>query len=162
MCTNNIGERGENLVRLRLLKYNIFNVYFLGDKAPIVDILLEINDKRKPYLGLAQIKSTEQENCYTENGRMKTPVPKEKLLSLINRPLPTYVIGADLNNEIIHIAPAFDKTINYSSIPPNLVLDNKYPEQYKANLEKLCNDITNYWDNMQVMPYKTSYQSSLT
>ena len=46
--TNNIGDRGENIVRLRLLKYNIFNVYFHGEKAPIIDFLIEVNDEEYP------------------------------------------------------------------------------------------------------------------
>ena len=34
---NSIGVRGEHIFATRITQGNIFNVYFLGDKAPVVD-----------------------------------------------------------------------------------------------------------------------------
>lgn len=49
MTSNIIGNIGENIIALRLSKYGIFKVYFLGEKAPIEDFLLEILDEATPY-----------------------------------------------------------------------------------------------------------------
>ncbi len=158
---NNIGRRGENLVCLRLMKFNVFNVYFLGEKAPIMDFLIEIIDKDTPYCCALQVKSTEVRNCYDKEGNMRTKVSEGDLKELIKRPLPTYVVGVDLNEEIIHIAPAFDENVKFNTIPPRLVLSNKDREKDKSNLNKLKADIIRYWNEIGISGHKNFYQSIL-
>jgi hypothetical protein len=58
LTQNEIGDAGENLAMLRLEKHGIFRAYFLGAKAPIVDLLIEITDEKTPYQALIQVKST--------------------------------------------------------------------------------------------------------
>ena len=57
---NAVGDRGESIFHSRITEHYMFNVYFLGEKAPIVDFLLEIRDEKKPYYCIVQVKSTEQ------------------------------------------------------------------------------------------------------
>ena len=52
------GERGESIFKTRITQGDLFAIYFLGEKAPIVDFLLEINDKDTPYPFMVQVKST--------------------------------------------------------------------------------------------------------
>lgn len=161
MTSNIIGNIGENIIALRLSKYGIFKVYFLGEKAPIEDFLLEILDEATPYQCLTQVKAVgDREKQYTQEGNMNTPVPKEKLKKLINRPLPTYVGGADIEKEVVYIAAAFDPNIKYSSIPPKLKIDNEDKERSKRALIRLRDDIINYWNSIQIHNYKSSYQST--
>ena len=70
ITTNVVGGAGENLTALRLEKDGYFNVYFLGEKAPIEDFLLEIRDEAHPYHCLLQVKSTEMEERYLKNGNI--------------------------------------------------------------------------------------------
>ena len=161
LSTNIIGDIGENTVALRLSKYGIFKVYFLGEKAPIEDFLLELLDDAQPYHCLIQVKAVGQANKYDEKGNMKTPVPYCKLKKLIERPLPTYVAGADIEDEVIFIVPAFDINIKYSTIPPKLKIDNVDKARSKRDLEKLRDDIINYWEKANMPNYKKNYISIL-
>ena len=60
LSANIIGDIGENTVALRLSKYGIFKVYFLGEKAPIEDFLLEIIDEAHPYHCLIKVNAIDQ------------------------------------------------------------------------------------------------------
>lgn len=161
LSANIIGDIGENTVALRLSKYGIFKVYFLGEKAPIEDFLLEIIDEAHPYHCLIQVKAIDQAKKYDKNGNMKTPVLYSKLKKLIERPLPTYVAGADIEEEVIFIAPAFDVNIRYNTIPPILKIDNVDKVRSKSDLEKLRDDIINYWNQANLPNFKKHYISTL-
>jgi hypothetical protein len=158
---NEIGDAGENLAMLRLEKHGIFRVYFLGEKAPIVDFMIEITDENTPYQALVQVKSTSAKNRYNKNGYMKTPVPNEKLQKLWERPLPTYVVGADVEDEVIYIAPAFKTDGTYNSIPPRLKIDNRSVANDKVSLNRLKNDIINYYHSHQIPNYKQAYKTTI-
>lgn len=157
---NSIGNSGENLAQLRLSKHEVFNVYFLGEKAPIADLMIEINDENTPYQALIQVKSTNANNRYNVgDGALKTPVPDDKLLKLRNRPLPTYVVGADLVSELIHIAPAYQNDGSYPSIPPRLKIDNQNVPNDIAALNQLKEDIINYYRLHNIPAYKQNYRT---
>lgn len=157
--TNIVGERGENIFRTRITQYGIFSAYFLGEKAPIEDILLEINDEKTPYSCLIQIKSTEQ--GYNKKKQLKVSVPKKKFKALLNRPLPTYVAGVDLNNEIVFITPAFKDLDRTASMKTNNKLDFNDQITTKNTLDELKNDIINYWNSMNVLNVKSNYNSKI-
>jgi len=80
---------------------------------------------------------------------------------LIARPLPTYVAGVDIEAEVVFIAPAFDKTVKYTSIPPKLTIDNVDLGRSKVDLERLRNDIVNYWNSIGITNHKSSYRSTI-
>lgn len=160
--SNVIGGAGENLTALRLEKDGYFKVYFLGEKAPIEDFLLEILDEDHPYHCLLQVKSTSKESRYLQKGYISTPVPSEKLNKLVHRPFPTYVVGADVEDEVVYIAPAFKENDDYPSIPTCFRLDNKDIELRKTNLELLRDDIIRYWEDSNIFDYKfNSFQSNI-
>ena len=109
--TNVIGDRGEMIVSTRLMEYNLFQVFLLGGKVPAFDLLVEIipqNVNEKPYQFLVQVKTTSRVNCFTQQQRLKTPIPQGKLDALIGRPLPSYAAGVDLNTEDVYLVPCFD------------------------------------------------------
>lgn len=154
ITTNVVGGAGENLTALRLEKDGYFKVYFLGEKAPIEDFLIEILDEAHPYHCLLQVKSTSMEERYHKNGNIITPVPNDQLLKLIHRPLPTYVVGADVEEEVVFIAPANNDSKKYPSIPTSFRLDNKDKALRIANLEKFRDDIIRYWEESNIFDYK--------
>lgn len=154
ITTNVVGGAGENLTALRLEKDGYFKVYFLGEKAPIEDFLLEIRDEEHPYHCLLQVKSTNMEVRYLKNGNIITPVPIDKLKKLLHRPLPTYVVGSDVTDEVVFIAPAYKEGVKYPSIPTTIKLDNNDKALRIANLEKLRDDIIRYWEESNIFDFK--------
>lgn len=165
MNTNVIGDIGEMLVSTRLMESDIFFAYLLGGKVPAFDILAEIipGPNEMPYQFLIQVKSTDRQNPYTVNGnRIKTPVPKKKLGTLVDRPLPTYVAGVDLNTEDIFIVPAFDKNARYSSsLPTSFKLSHGQKAANKLLLIQLKEDVIRYWQGLNIDTYKTTFKSSI-
>lgn len=161
MNTNLIGDRGESIFNTRITEHEMFNVYFLSAKAPIVDFLIEIADEATPFQCLVQVKSTSQ-GYLKRNGKLKAKVPADKMQKLINRPLPTYVAGVDLKNERVYICPAFNDANAYtSSIPITHILDKQNAVATQQTLDMLKQDIIEYWNNANVNLYKTSFRSRL-
>lgn len=164
--TNVIGDRGEMIVSTRLMEYNLFQVFLLGGKVPSFDLLVEMipqNANEKPYQFLVQVKTTSMTNCFTLKHRLKTPVPHEKLDALIDRPLPSYTAGVDLNTEDVYLVPCFDTNSGYSgSIPTNNKLVNKPKTPNNlALLQRLKSDIIDYWHGLNIDTYKPQFNSTL-
>ena len=164
--TNIIGDRGEMIVSTRLMENNLFQVFLLGGKVPSFDLLVEMipqNTNEKPYQFLVQVKTTSMTNCFTLKHRLKTPVPHEKLDALIDRPLPSYAAGVDLNTEDVYLVPCFDTNSGYSgSIPTSnrLVNKPKTPNNL-ALLQRLKSDIIDYWHGLNIDTYKPQFNSTL-
>lgn len=156
---NAIGDRGESIFNTRITQDNLFKVYFLGEKAPIVDFLLEILDPATPYYFLVQVKGTTL--GYQAGGNLKACVEEDKMIKLLQRELPTYVAGVDVDREIVYLCPAFDPTTRYPSIPVthSLQLVNKVAS--RAILDLLKQDVINYWANSGMSNYKATYHSIL-
>lgn len=164
--TNVIGDRGEMIVSTRLMEYNLFQVFLLGGKVPSFDLLVEMipqNTNEKPYQFLVQVKTTSMTNCFTLKHRLKTPVPHEKLDALIDRHLPSYAAGVDLNTEDVYLVPCFDTNSGYNgSIPTNnrLVNKPKTPNNLVL-LQRLKSDIIDYWHGLNIDTYKPQFNSTL-
>lgn len=165
MIKNVVGDVGEMEVSVRLMESGLFIVFLLGGKVPAFDLLAEIlpNKKEKPYQFLIQVKSTDESSPYTvREHRLITPVPKAKLNELIDRPLPTYVAGVDLSTKDIYLVPAFDRKAGYGgSIPTKLKLVSNNRKANKVQLQKLKNDVIDYWKGLDIDNYKPSYNSAL-
>lgn len=161
MNTNLIGDRGESIFNTRITEHEMFNVYFLSAKAPIVDFLIEIADEATPFQCLVQVKSTSK-GYLKRNGKLKAKVPVDKMQKLINRPLPTYVAGVDLINEKVYICPAFNDANAYtSSIPITHILDKQNTVATQQTLDMLKQDIIEYWNKANANLYKSSFKSRL-
>jgi len=158
MDKNAIGDRGESIFTSRITEGFLFRVYFLGEKAPIGDFILEINDESTPYECMIQVKSTR--TGYNASGNLKAKVSKGKLTKLTNRPLPTYVAGVDEIDEKVYICPAFNANSAISSIPTNHILEKGNPVSL-ITLRVLKEDIVNYWQSINIQNHKTNYNSIL-
>lgn len=161
MNTNLIGDRGESIFNTHITEHEMFNVYFLSAKAPIVDFLIEIADEATPFQCLVQVKSTSQ-GYLKRNGKLRAKVPVEKMQKLINRPLPTYVAGVELKNEKVYICPAFNDANAYtSSMPITHILDKQNTVATQQTLDMLKQDIIEYWNKAKANLYKSSFKSRL-
>lgn len=152
-------------VSVRLMEFGLINVFLLGGKVPAFDLLAELipqNAQEKPYQFLIQVKSTDIAHPYTKKDRrLKTHVSDKKLQALIDRPLPTYVAGVDLNTADVYLVPAFDRTKSFrNSIPTGFKLINKPKKNSnKKELQRLKDDIVQYWQHLNIDKYKPHYNS---
>lgn len=165
LMTNAIGDTGEMVVSIRLMETGIFMVYLLGGKVPSFDILAEIipsDNKEMPYQFLVQVKTTIKNPAFTiRDHRLKTPVPKDKLDALIDRPLPSYVAGVDMSTHNVYLVPAFDRNAGYGgSIPDTLCLISNDPGN-GAKLTRLKNDVRDFWQCLNIDMYKPNFKSAL-
>ena len=156
---NAIGDRGETIFNTRITEGNMFKVYFLGEKAPIVDFLLEILDEDKPYYFMVQVKSTEQ--GLDRKGFLKAKVPQDKLKKLVRRLVPTYVSGVDIKTETVYLCSAFDEEADYSKIPTTHLLNFSQKQITKHNLALLKQDVINFYQYCTLKTYKSNFQSLL-
>lgn len=167
LTTNAIGDIGEMTVSIRLMEFGSINVFLLGGKVPAFDLLAELiphDDQEKPYQFLIQVKTTNTKHPFTKRvKKLKTPVPDKKLKALINRPLPTYVAGVDLNTFDVYLVSAFDRTKSFrNSIPTGFKLEGKpNVAANKRNLNRLWDDVKRYWLNLNIDTYKPNYNSSI-
>lgn len=143
-----------------LMTGQIFSAELLGGKVPSFDVYAEVFDQNKPYPFLVQIKTSTMKNMYNQNS-IKTPVPDAKLISLCNRPIPTYVAGFDMRHNILYIAPAFSGTEKYASIPLIHKIELYNPAAAEAELRKLRDDVLAFYDNNNIPSLKKSYTSTL-
>lgn len=152
-------------VSIRLMESKIFIVHLLGGKVPAFDLLVELipGPNEIPYQFLIQVKSTNSQNPYTVRmDRIKTKVTNKKLKELVNRPLPSYVAGVNLNTKEIFIAPAFDKNVGYtSSIPTTFKLVYGQKVANKNMLQILKDDVISYWEGLNIYTYKTTFNSRI-
>lgn len=160
MDPNAVGDRGESIFSSRITFEYKFKVYFLGEKAPVGDFILEINDETTPYECMVQVKATEA--GYQPDGRLKAKVSTAKMQELINRPLPAYVAGVDITSETVYIAPAFNDTHNYAtSIPVTHKLAQNDSVASRATIAALKQDIIDFWNKSGLSTYKSTFVTAL-
>ena len=162
--TNIIGDNGERYAAIRLTQGQLFDVIELGGKTPAFDLLCRINDKQKPYQFLVQVKAIDTAPIYTKKlpVRIKTPVPDKKYKPFQLRPLPTYVAGVDNTTGDVFISAAFRAANNYrNNIPTTYKLSQSDKFASLANLQRLKNDVIDYWDGLDIRVYKPAFNSAL-
>lgn len=161
MDNNDIGNRGESIFATRISANYDFKVFFMGEKAPVGDYILEINDENTPYECMVQVKGTTV-GYNVGDGRLKAKVEPEKLQRLLNRPLPTYVAGVDVNKEEVFIAPVFNAAHDYTAtIPVTHKLALNDPVASQATLAALKQDIIAFWTHARFADSKATFNTGL-
>lgn len=157
--TNAMGARGESIFKIRITEHYLFTGDFLGDKFPIVDFLLEVNEPTGTYPFFVQVKSTEK--GYDANGNLQIKVPKNKYRALQRKPFPTYVAGVDVNKEIVYLCSAFQKNKTISSMPTRHCLKFSRKKRTLCTLQLLKQDVIDYWDGLYTKVNKDTFRSKL-
>lgn len=160
--TNIIGERGENLATGLLMTDEIFFAKVLGGKVPSFDVYAEIFDNATPFPFLIQIKTTTKKNRYNIKS-IKTSVPDKTVKELSAKPIPTYVAGFDMIDNILFVAPVFTGKEHYPSIPIKHKIELSKPTAAAIELKLLRDDVLNFYKNkvVDVQHYKQTYISQL-
>lgn len=156
---NNVGESGEKLVAYILCYFPFFRVYFLDGKAPIEDFLGEINNESTPYPFFVQVKSTTEGTNGV--GNLNTQLEDSRRLALINRPIPTYLAGVDLNKLEVYFCPVFDVNVKYGVIPAKHVVKVTDLTNWAKEMSALKQDVINYWQLSGAVNFKPTYKSNL-
>ena len=155
-----IGQSGEGLACAVLGFFGVFRVFFLGENEPIVDLLIEIADENTPFYAMAQVKSTTLLPDRTK--ALTTPIKKEKYNALINRPLPTYIVGVDLNKVQLYISPVIKEVdSDVTKIQQSHVLDFNDLDHLAVELVQLRTDIIAFWHFFNLPANKPQFSSLL-
>lgn len=95
-----LGDRGEAIFRVLMTEFDladgpIFRPYFLGEKWPLVDFIVELlgAGDTTPYF-FVQVKTTWAGYTQKEK-RLKVGVSGDAVRLLASYPAPTYVVGID-------------------------------------------------------------------
>ena len=147
---NGIGASGENIAKAILEYLQAFRVVFLGEKFPVVDFYVEINDAENSYPFMVQVKATTSE------------LTKRKHLQLHKKPIPTYVGGVHIDTATLYITPTMTGKVKISTIAPDCVLSLDDKEANLDNVLRIKNDVMAYWDSLDAKNKKAAYKSLLT
>jgi hypothetical protein len=151
---DHLGRRGENIAFVRLTEVcqandlPYFVPYFLGDKWPLFDALVELvgTGNKTPFF-FAQVKATRA--GYNAKGRLKVEVAKSDVLGIVLYPAPTYVIGIDERQErayVVAVHGAMNRKISSLSTAHEL---------NPTTLKQLWDEVRDYWKDKD-MAQKTS------
>lgn len=160
--TNLIGERGENFATGLLMTDEIFFAKVLGGKVPSFDVYAEVNDDNTPFPLLIQIKTTTKADRYNKNS-IRTAVPDKTVQELAMKPIPTYVAGFDMVDNVLYVAPVFSGVEHYPSIPTKHKIELNSPTNATVELNLLKNDVVNFFKyaKLDIQKLKQSYKSQL-
>ena len=160
--TNLIGERGECLATAILMTDEVFFAKILGGKVPSFDVYAEVNCDNTPFPLLIQVKTTTMNDRYN-SASIKTPVPDKTIQELSAKPIPTYVAGFDMVDNVLYVAPVFNGTEHYPSIPINHKIELNNPANAVKELNLLKDDVVNFFQNKKqdIQNYKQTYKSQL-
>jgi hypothetical protein len=155
---NFIGDRGEyiftTLISEKTSSGYLFNPIFLGQKWPTSDFYVELFKTSKPMFCFFQIKATSKGYTVKEQ-KLKINISKNNLEKLSKLPAPSYVIGI---NEITK--KGYIISVNGDNIKAINNLPTTYPLN-KTNLEKLWQEIKQFWNNSNNYDFKNNqFQSN--
>jgi hypothetical protein len=143
-----IGQRGEALFFVLMTKPlpergRLFRLQFLGDKWPLVDYIVELEDAGtiRPFF-FVQVKTTTEGYTRREQ-RLKVKISSEQIRGLAAYPAPTYIVGIDEENETGYIVSANGENTNALSS-----LNTSFPLN-QTNREYLWNEVKVYWETHQ-------------
>lgn len=142
--SNELGQRGEFLFSTMITRFHgrdipIFRPYFLGDKWPLVDFVVELLNAGDitPYF-FAQVKTTR--SGYTKKDkRLRVSIRQEDMRKLALYPAPTYIIGIDGAREEGYIVSANGEWLRgMSSFPTTFPVDEN-------NQDTLWKEVRRFW-----------------
>ena len=118
-----------------------FRPYFLGDKWPVVDFIVELLGvtNATPYF-FVQVKTTQ--TGYTRQKRLKVRISTGNVHLLAAYPAPTYVVGIDE-----HKKTGFLVSANGESGTALSSLSTQFPIN-KANRALLWKEVRDYWSSL--------------
>lgn len=151
MAADDVGDRGQWLFCLLLTQIcpgrnePYFRPAHLGDKYPTFDYLVELVGS-EAYFFLAQVKSTSQ--GYRKGSgtrRLRVNVDKEDVQRMGVSPIPTYVVGIDVPQEVGYLLSMnVPRKAGLGGLPAKYQLDC-------GNLQRLWQEVHNFWASRNIV-----------
>jgi hypothetical protein len=139
-----LGDRGEAIFRVLITELDsvtgpIFRPYFLGEKWPVVDFIVELLGvgNAVPYF-FVQVKTTRTGYTRREK-RLKISVAGDDIRRLASYPAPTYLVGIDkVSRSGFLVSANGENRESLSSLSTQFALD-------AANRRLLWEEVRDYW-----------------
>lgn len=144
---NVTGQMAERIVWLALSRpvagrygRSLFRATFLGDKHPVVDLLVETLGARGEVRGLffAQVKGTTVARPGTS--RIQISISPESFNHLVSYPVPTYVVAVDVVRGKPYITAAHRRRRRWTSGIPT-----RYSLQDDESMIRLYREVDSFW-----------------
>ncbi len=145
-----LGDRGEAIFRVLITEFDtaagpIFRPYFLGEKWPVVDFIVEIVGAGAsiPYF-FVQVKTTRAGYTQKEK-RLKVSVSGDDIRLLASYPAPTYVIGIDeISRNGFLVSANGENLRSLSSLSTQFAIN-------AVNRRLLWEEVKAYWTSLAAM-----------
>lgn len=154
-----IGRRWELIAALALTRrYHHgrprFEVRFLGEKAEVVDFLVELQGEDIPrHFFLVQVKSTGAADVPSGKPTLPISVSRQAYQALCRYRVPCYLIGVDeVNSNAFLLGLNRERNQGLGSFPTRFPLS---PE----TLEKLFHEVRNFWERWEPEPHQSQFQA---
>lgn len=154
-----LGDRGEAIFRVLITEFDAatgpnFRPYFLGEKWPVVDFIVEIlgAEASTPYF-FVQVKTTR--GGYTQKDkRLKVSVSEDDIRLLASYPAPTYVVGIDeINRNGFLVSVNGENLRSLSSLSTEFAIN-------AANRRLLWEEVRDYWASFTGMGLTSRFNDS--
>lgn len=157
---NEQGKRAEEIFGVRITQGYLFRARDLGEKWPVSDYYVEINDDDEPYYFIVQVKSSRR--GYDTNGDFKISVTKSKINQFSNYAAPTFLAGVNVENELVYLtAITKKKRTGVSKISLDFILNAADKPTSLQNLKRLKREIKRFWKATNTKAIKRNFKSSL-
>lgn len=145
-----LGDRGEAIFRVLITEFDtetgpIFRPYFLGEKWPVVDFIVEILGAGAvtPYF-FVQVKTTRAGYTQRER-RLKVSVSGDDIRLLASYPAPTYIVGIDeVGRDGFLVSANGENLRSLSSLSTQFAIN-------AANRRLLWEEVNAYWASLAAM-----------
>jgi hypothetical protein len=142
-----LGLRGEALFESLILRSHptqgLFRPQFLGDKWPAADFIVELEgvEEIRPFF-MVQARATAEGYTQREK-RLKVKCSQQAISALASYPLPTYLVGIDVQGETGYIV-----SVNGEQSASLASMTTAYP-LHMENMLHLHREVQRYWQNAQ-------------
>jgi hypothetical protein len=157
---NQDGKRAEEIFGVRITQDYFFRARDLGEKWPVSDYYVEVENNDEPLYFIVQVKSSTR--GYDTKKNLKIAVTKKKVNQLASYQAPTYVAGVDVEKEVVYLTPLYKKkNTGISKISDKFTLSKEDKSTSKKNLNKLLQEIKQFWMATNTKTIKRNFKSTL-
>lgn len=157
---NQQGKRAEEIFGVRITQDYVFRARDLGEKWPVSDYYVEVDNDDEPLYFIVQVKSSRR--GYDGNGNLRIQVTNRKVNQLATYKAPTFVAGVDIEREVVHLIPLYRKRrAGISSVSDRITLSVSDKKTSRKNLNKLLREIRSFWKATNTGKIKRRFKGKL-
>ena len=146
--SNRIGSLGESYFQVAMLNYKMFRPAFLGEKWPVSDYFVEIEDAGERYFFIVQVKATAAKHVAGRG--ISLLMNHESLSQLASYGAPTYVAIVDVNDGKVFLAGA----MNADKFSPRRAMEIDHETSVL-----LREEVIEFWKSSKMLMHKEKFQT---